>query len=152
MKLEKFSCMLRGVPGMEGKVITRSNRNYKSWKIVVWPTNILPLMSIKFYSADSAQKLRGKCVTCRPALMVSTWGEKNPSKKMMKGLNLNWVVSCSKLGRFRKNQPLLKGRKISLGEKCQSFFVWVWLTLGTQNCLEDFTGHTVVSTTVTEKR
>lgn len=80
MKLEKFSCMLRGVAAMEGKVITRSDRNYKSWKIVVWPTNILPLMSIKFYSAGSAWKLRSKCVSCSPALMVSAWGGKKNSK------------------------------------------------------------------------
>lgn len=73
MKLEKFSCMLREVARMEGKVITRSDRNYKSWKIVVWPTNILPLMSIKFYSAGGAWKLRSKCVSCNPALMASTW-------------------------------------------------------------------------------
>lgn len=81
MKLEKFSCMLREVAGMEGKVITRSDRNYKSWKIVVWQTNILPLMSIKFYSAGSAWKLRSKCVSCNPALMVSTWRGKKSFKK-----------------------------------------------------------------------
>lgn len=76
MKLEKFSCMLREVAKIEDKVTTRSDRNYKSWKNVVWPTNILPLMSIKFYSAGSAWKLRSKCVSCSPALMVSAWGGK----------------------------------------------------------------------------
>lgn len=81
MKLEKFSCMLRGVAGMEGKVIIRNDRNYKSWKIVVWPTNILPLMSIKFYSAGSAWKHRSKCVSCSPALMVRAWGGKRTFKK-----------------------------------------------------------------------
>lgn len=83
MKLEKFSCMLRGVAGMEGKVITKSDRNYKSWKIVVWPTNILPLMSIKFYSAGSAWNLRSKHVSCSSALMVRAWGEK---KNLEEGL------------------------------------------------------------------
>lgn len=81
MKLEKFSCMLREVAKIEDKVTTRSDRNYKSWKNVVWPTNILPLMSIKFYSAGSAWKLRSKCVSCSPALMVSAWGGKKAFKK-----------------------------------------------------------------------
>lgn len=96
MKLEIFSCMLREVAGIEGKVITESDRNYKSWKIVVWPTNILPSMSIKFYSVGSAWKLRSKSASYSLALMVSAWGGKKPSGKMMKGFHLN-IWACFSL-------------------------------------------------------
>lgn len=111
MKLEKFSCMLRGVPGMEGKVITMSDRNYKSWKIVVWPTNILPLISTKFYSAGSPQKPRSKCVTCRPASMVSTWGGKKPFKEDDERLKSKLRCFLLKIRQIQKEPTTVEGKE-----------------------------------------